>query len=132
MGRKFGYVTQAEFFSHRYQSKTLSVILALIFAVFSNYSLVFLLLLAYGATAQLFPVLLAALIWPRSTKEGIISGLVVGSLITLIFNLFPNLQWQGIHPGIWGLAGNAVFLIAASFLTRTADSHHLRQFSVDS
>lgn len=101
------------------------------FAVFSDRSLVFLLLLSYGAISQLFPALLAALLWPRSTKAGVISGLVSGSVITAIFNLVPDLQWQGIHPGIWGLACNVVILIAVSLATRPEEPGHIRQFQLE-
>ena len=59
--------------------------LAYYFAVMSEYSLVYLLLLSYGAIAQLFPLVLATLFWKRSTPAGVLSGLLVGCGITLIW-----------------------------------------------
>jgi SSS family solute:Na+ symporter len=98
------------------------------FAVMSSYSLVYLLLLSYGAIAQLFPLVMATLFWKRSNAAGVLSGLLVGCGITLIWNLFPQLQWQQIHPGIWGVAGNVVTLIVVSLATRPMDEDHVRKF----
>lgn len=98
------------------------------FAVVSNISLVYLLLLSYGAIAQLFPLLMVTLFWPRSTAAGVLSGLLVGCSITLIWNLFPALQWQQIHPGIWGLAGNVITLVLVSLFTRPMDEQHVQEF----
>jgi Na+/proline symporter len=47
--------------------------------VYSEASLVFLLLLSYGAIAQVFPALLAALYWRRSTAAGVLTAV---SLVT--------------------------------------------------
>jgi SSS family solute:Na+ symporter len=98
------------------------------FAVMSSYSLVYLLLLSYGAIAQLFPLVMATLFWKRSNTAGVLSGLLVGCGITLIWNLSPQLQWQQIHPGIWGVAGNVVTLIVVSLATRPMDEDHVGKF----
>ena len=86
-------------------------------AIYSNISLVLLLLLSYGFIAQIFPALIASLYWRRSTPTGVIAGLVAGCLTTVVWNLIPVLQWQQIHPGIWGLAANASILLAVSLAT---------------
>ncbi|HLV00039.1 MAG TPA: sodium:solute symporter family protein, partial [Acidobacteriota bacterium] len=98
------------------------------FAVISEWSLVYLLLLGYGAIAQLFPMLIASLTWRRSTPAGALAGLGTGCLITLIWNLYPQLQWQDIHPGIWGIVGNVLVLIIVSLVTRPMDAEHVSQF----
>ena len=100
------------------------------FAVISKISLVALLLLSYGFVAQIFPVLLAALYWPRSNRQGILAGLGAGCLVTVLWNLIPELQWQQIHPGVWGLAANIPTLVAVSLATRPMDQEHVRQFVV--
>lgn len=102
--------------------------IAYYFAVVSNVSLVILLLLSYGAIAQLFPALMASLYWRRSTPAGVLSGLAGGCLVTVIWNLFPSLQWQQIHPGIWGLVVNVVLLILVSLATRPMEEGHVHQF----
>jgi SSS family solute:Na+ symporter len=101
------------------------------FAVVSKVSLVALLLLSYGFIAQIFPVLLAALYWSRSTRPGILTGLAVGCLVTILWNLFPELQWQQIHPGVWGLAANIPTMVAVSLATPPMNQDHVRQFVVE-
>ncbi len=98
------------------------------FAVYSNLSLVYLLLLSYGAIAQIFPATIAALYWSRSTTAGVLSGLVAGCLVTLLWNLVPALQWQEVHPGIWGVAANVAVMVGVSLATRPMDAEHVRTF----
>ena len=97
-------------------------------AIYSNISLVLLLLLSYGFIAQIFPALIASLYWRRSTPTGVIAGLVAGCLTTVVWNLIPVLQWQQIHPGIWGLAANTSILLAVSLATRPMDPTHVAEF----
>ena len=100
------------------------------FAVFSDYSLVYLLLLAYGFIAQLAPLLLATFFWPRATRPGVIAGLLAGCTVTVLWNVFPALQWQQIHAGIWGVLANVVVMVAVSLATRPMDEEHVAQFVV--
>jgi SSS family solute:Na+ symporter len=99
-------------------------------AVGTELSLVVLLLLAYGFLAQIFPVLVATFFWPRATPAGVLAGLAAGSVATVVWNLVPSLQWQGIHPGIWGLAINVPVLVLVSLLTAPMDDEHVEQFVV--
>ncbi len=100
------------------------------FAVMSDLSLVYLLLLSYGFIAQIFPVLLATFFWERSTRSGVLWGLFVGCAVTVLCNLFPQLQWQGIHAGVWGLLANLATMITVSLRTRPMDEDHVAQFVV--
>ena len=97
-------------------------------AIYSNSSLVLLLLLSYGFIAQIFPALIASLYWRRSTPLGVIAGLVAGCLTTVAWNLIPALQWQQIHPGIWGLAANTSILLVVSLATPPMDPTHVADF----
>ncbi len=97
-------------------------------ALFSDVSLVYLLLLSYGAIAQFFPAVMATLYWRRSTPTGVLAGLITGCLITLIWNLFPGLQWQDIHPGIWGLAGNVLVMCTVSRITLPLPEDYVERF----
>jgi len=99
-----------------------------VLAVLSNLSLVYLLLLSYGFIAQLFPVLITIFYWRRSTPVGVLSGLAAGCMVTIVWNLVPELQWQGIHPGIFGVLANVFFLVTVSVLTRPMDPEHVAQF----
>lgn len=103
-------------------------LVAYYFAVASEYSLVYLLLLSYGAIAQVFPAALAALYWKGSTRAGVMSGLLAGCAVAVAFNVWPQLQWQQIHPGVWGLVANTACLIAVSRLTRRPDAELARAF----
>ena len=98
------------------------------FAVFSDVSLVYLLLLSYGAIAQFFPAVIATLYCRRSTPTGVLAGLVTGCLITLIWNLFPGLQWEEIHPGMWGLVGNVLVMWTVSRATPPMPMEHVDRF----
>lgn len=99
------------------------------FAVVSRFSLVYLLLLSYGAIAQVFPAVIAALYWRRSTPAGVLAGLVAGCTVSLIWNLFPALQWQQIHPGIWGIVANVTCLVSVSLSTRPMPADHVQKFT---
>jgi SSS family solute:Na+ symporter len=100
------------------------------FAVVSELSLVALLLLAYGFLVQIAPVLVATFYWPRATPQGVLSGLVIGCGVVVLFYYVPALQWQQIQPGIFGLAANVITLVVVSLLTRPMDEAHVEQFVV--
>ena len=99
-------------------------------AVGTDLSLVLLLLMAYGFLAQIFPVLVVTFFWPRATPAGVLAGLAAGSLVTVIWNLVPSLQWEGIHPGIWGLAANVLALVTVSLATPPMSEEHVEKFVV--
>jgi SSS family solute:Na+ symporter len=105
--------------------------IAYVFAVNSRWSLVDLLLLSYEAMAQIFPAVIAAVFWRRSTPAGVLSGLVAGCVVSLIWLAFPSLQWQQIHPGIFGLMANVFFLIVVSKATQPMDEAHVDKFMED-
>lgn len=100
------------------------------FAVMSDLSLVALLLLSYGFIAQVAPVLLATFFWERATPAGAIAGLLAGCAVVVLFNQMPVLQWQQIHPGIFGLVANLIALITVSLATAPMDAAHVRRFVV--
>ena len=104
--------------------------LAYYFAVASEFSLVYLLLLSYGFIAQLFPLVVATFFWPRATRAGALAGLLAGAAVAVVWNLVPSLQWQQIHPGIWGVAANVVTLVVVSLATSPPDEEHVRHFVV--
>jgi len=118
------------------QTRLIRVLVVLIsgvayyFAVVSQLSLVALLLLSYGFIAQIFPVLMAALYWPRASRPGVLAGLAAGCAAVVLFNLVPELQWQQIHPGIWGIAANLTVMTVVSCLTRPMDPELVREYVV--
>ncbi len=100
------------------------------FAVFSSFSLVYLLLFSYGFLNQFLPLLAAAFFWPRATRPGVLAGLIVGCATVIIWTRFPELQWQRIHPGIWGLGANFIAMVSVSLATEPMDDEHVREFVV--
>lgn len=91
-------------------------------------SLVQLLLGAYGAVVQLFPLIVAVFFWKRATTAGAYAGLVSGSLVTILFTFFVTPTPLGIHPGIWGLLVNTMFLVGVSLLTKPMPQEHVDKF----
>ena len=83
-------------------------------AVGSEASLVSLLLMSYGAIAQFFPLMIAAMFWRRASREGAIYGLLAGCAVTLALNIWPEFQFLGIHPGIYGAVANVLVLVFVS------------------
>ena len=52
-------------------------------------------LLSFAAAAQFAPLLLFAIFWPRSTRRGVLAGLIVGWMLWLYTLLFPALAKAG-------------------------------------
>jgi SSS family solute:Na+ symporter len=81
-------------------------------------SIVKLLIFAYGPVTQFAPGLVAVLCWRRATAPGVLAGLVLGIAVNLTYALAPGLRPLAIHPGAYGLAVNALAMVAVSLATR--------------
>jgi SSS family solute:Na+ symporter len=77
---------------------------------------------------QFAPITVAAFFWKRATPVGAVTGLVVGSLITLLLRQFPGLRPLGIHEGICGLVVNCALLVIVSLATRPMREDHVTSF----
>lgn len=108
-----------------------TVAVAYYFALFSPVNIVQLLAGAYGAVVQFLPLVLGAFYWPRSTKEGALSGLIAGSVVTVIFTFFVPSPLQ-IHAGFWGLIVTTIVFVAVSLITEVEDIEFARQVIRDS
>ena len=100
--------------------RVLVVLLALVafyFAVAANFSLVSLLLAAYGGVAQIMPAVLAAFYWRRATRAGALGGLLIGLLVNCTFLVIDG-PITGLHEGAYGLAANVLTLVVVSLATR--------------
>lgn len=88
-------------------------LLAYALALMNIPTLAALLLAAYGIIVQLFPMLVGALWWKKATTPAAISGLIIGSALTLYFQLSGNspFGWNG---GFVGLIVNAIVFVAIS------------------
>lgn len=86
--------------------------------VFGGQGLVALLLGAYGSIVQFAPGVYSALYWKRATASGVISGLVVGTLVNYYFQLVATSTPFGIHAGILGLIANVIVFGTVCYLTK--------------
>jgi SSS family solute:Na+ symporter len=97
-------------------------------AVNTEMSLVALLLAAYGAVVQLAPITFVAFFWKRATAAGVVTGLILGSLVTLFLYQFPEYRPFGLHEGIVGLAVNCLALVTVSLATQPMPDDHVDSF----
>ena len=90
--------------------------LSYVTAILYTGSLVTLLLSAYGAVVQFATAVVAALYWRWATGPGVLSGLLVGSLVTVVLVVEPAWQPIPLHAGLYGLIANLVSLVLVSRL----------------
>ncbi|MCM3456878.1 sodium:solute symporter family protein [Heyndrickxia oleronia] len=86
--------------------------------VFGGQGLVALLLGAYGSIVQFAPAVYSALYWRRATASGVISGLIVGTIVNYYFQLVATTTPFEIHAGILGLIANIVVMVIVCYATK--------------
>jgi SSS family solute:Na+ symporter len=101
------------------------MVLAYAVTVFAHYvlktSIVIMLLYAYGAVVQFAPGLVAALYLRNVTGRGVLAGMIVGSAITVVLLIAPELMPVRLHAGLYGLVANTIVMLAMS---RTAEGEN--------
>ena len=103
-------------------------LVAYVFALDEDSSLVVLLLTSYGIIAQFAPTVYAALYWRRATTRGALAGLVAGSAATLFFFFNPELRPFGMHEGILGILVHLPVLVGVSLASPQQDGRHVEGF----
>jgi SSS family solute:Na+ symporter len=83
-------------------------LLALVFWLFANTSLVGLLLIGYSGVTQLFPGVAFALAGMRATALSIAAGIVVGLVLLAVFAVAGASTFVGINVGLVALVANAL------------------------
>lgn len=63
------------------------------------------------------PALVGGVFWKRGTKQGAITGLVVGLFLLIIGSFFYKPLLLGFHPIFVPLLANAILYVAVSFMT---------------
>lgn len=74
--------------------------------------------------AQVFPILVGGLVWPRATKSGAVTGFVLGVVVTsaLTFGVVsPPSFVPGFAPGFHGLIVNVAAFVSVSALISDSD-----------
>jgi solute:Na+ symporter, SSS family len=102
--------------------------LAYYISVFGGQGLIALLLGAYGSIVQFAPGVYSALFWRRATTQGVISGLIVGTIVNYYFQLVATSTPFGIHAGILGLISNIVIMVTVSYLTRAQTEDEVNRY----
>lgn len=71
----------------------LVALVALIFAAYANKLVFYLVLFAWGGLGAAFgPSIILSLYWKRITKEGVIAGILVGTITEIVWYLIPSLK----------------------------------------
>jgi solute:Na+ symporter, SSS family len=91
-------------------------VLALIFWLKEQQTLVELLLIYYNAATQFMPGVVAALCWRRATAWGVATGISAGLILALILSFSGVAPW-GINAGFLALLANVAVLVAVSLAT---------------
>ena len=94
-----------------------SGILALLMAYLAQDLVFWLVLFAWGGLGAAFgPALIMSLFWKKTTKAGIVSGMIAGALISIIWRLWL-LEPTGIYELIPAFAGALLLIIIVSRLS---------------
>ena len=104
-------------------------LIAYLFAVVIDISIVALLLGSYGGVAQIFPVIFAMFYWKRATKAGALAGLFGGIAVSVLFLVIPELKPLPIHEGVYGLIVNLSLLVSVSLTTLPDDPKRVVKFT---
>lgn len=96
----------------------LVLIAAYVTAMAYEGSLVSLLLLAFGPVGQFAPVVFAALYWRRANGRAVMTGLVLGSVTTIMLSLYPEWRPFPWHAGVFGWLANIAALVSMTMLAR--------------
>jgi len=91
-------------------------VLALLFWLDAQRTVVELLLLYYNGITQFAPGVIASFLWKRATAWGVGLGIAAGLLVAVPLAAL-NITPLGINVGLLGLAANVVVLIGVSLLT---------------
>lgn len=62
------------------------------------------------------PALIGAFFWKRGTAAGVLSSVIIGGLLVIIFE-FGKIKPLGLGSGVWGLVVSTCLFIGVSFVT---------------
>lgn len=78
--------------------------------------------------AQILPATVGGLFWKRGTKEGAMTGTIIGLALTVLFTFFitPPLGFSAL---VWALLANTILYVGVSLMTK-APSHLIDKYIV--
>ncbi len=79
----------------------------------------------YGAAVT--PAVMAVFFWKRATAPGAVSSIILGTILTIVWNLVPGWK-EMVEPVYPALIASIVGLVAVSLLTRPPTEDKLRPF----
>jgi SSS family solute:Na+ symporter len=91
-------------------------VLALVFWLKEQRTLVELLLIYYNAATQFMPGVVAAFCWRRATAWGVAAGIGTGIILALLLSFAGVAPW-GINAGLIALFANVAVMVAVSVAT---------------
>jgi SSS family solute:Na+ symporter/sodium/proline symporter len=112
-------------------SRVMVVVLGVIAFYVSTFSTQFLSVAFYAYTiygAAITPSLVAALVWERATKEGAITSIVGGTVVTLAWELSGLAEKTGVDTVIVAGAISILLLIVVSLITPKTPESQLKPF----
>lgn len=94
----------------------LSGIIALFLAYIAQDLVFWLVLFAWGGLGAAFgPALILSLFWKKTSRNGILAGMITGTLITIVWNLWLK-ELTGIYELIPAFAGALIIIVLISLL----------------
>lgn len=105
-------------------------ILALILALIQPATIFDIAKVAFTGYVMTMPMMFAGLYWKRSTKWGVLSGLIVTSLLLWVYTFTPWLNFTlfGFMPIIPLTIINIALIVVVSYLTPRPEERHVRRF----
>ena len=102
---------------------------ALLLSQFTSALITTIVTIALGGCLQVLPSLIGALYWKGASRQGALSGLVVGVSVVALTQYVPAIRTPlGLSSGFWGLVCNLiVFFVVSSCTTKPSDAS-IRKF----
>jgi len=110
---------------------TAILLMTFIFSLVVDHSIFRLAIWSFNGFASLFPVVVAALFWRRTSASGVVAGIFSAIALCLYFfvqswsNPGYTVLSTGLMPVAAAVAGAAVVLVVVSLMTRPVDSEVL-------
>ncbi len=90
-------------------------------------SILSLVLVAFGILVQLMPGVVAAFVWPGASSQGVMTGIIVGILITAYYTFVVQPPF-GIHAGLLGFVANLGLVLVAGAIIKPGNRSYIEQF----